>query len=647
MKIFLERIIFHNRAPFEQLDIALEENDIAVLTAANGKGKTTVISHIVDAIYEITKGNFGNQNDKFNDNFYRVGSSTDFLDINSFSLVYLRFSFGIKKIDYVNINGLCRKEEYESLINLDNKIPFEEIETFLKEQKYLKYISKSSLKTDIVQMFDKNIITYFPAYRYELPAFLNDIYKYSSEFNIDFEKNGFLKNPIEVVTGLKEFANWILDVILDAQLGYNQVSNIKRYPDGYQYVEINNEISIINNLETILTNTLQSKINSQLRFGIGPRNNGGVRVQVFDKVRNIPIYPSIHGLSSGESSMLMIFGEILRQADKLKNNTSLNEIKGIVFIDEVDKHLHIKLQKEILPKMFMLFPNIQFIISSHSPFLNIGLAEQTKSRSKIIDLNNAGVITNAESNDLYLEVYNMMIDENERFKSKFEDLNKFIDKNSKDYKTLIITEGKTDTYHLKAAFTRLNFSHLKIEFYEINEDWGDSRLKSMLEHLSKIPQKQKVIGIFDRDDQIIVKYIEELDKPFKSLGNNVFAMCIPPVNVDVYGQEISIEHYYPIELLLKKDSNGRRIFLGNEFYESGNSTDGKFQTKISNIKHKVKVNGIIDEKVFNKEDLKQNQNIALSKMNFANLVNNQDFANDLDFKEFVNIFQKIEEIINM
>lgn len=42
---------------------------------------------------------------------------------------------------------------------------------------------------------------------------------------------------------------------------------------------------------------------------------------------------------------------------------------GIVLIDEVDKHLHITLHFSILPKLFELFPNIQFIVSSHSPFL--------------------------------------------------------------------------------------------------------------------------------------------------------------------------------------------------------------------------------------------------------------------------------------
>jgi len=46
-KISIERIIFKNRAPFENLDLIFNENEIAVLTAVNGQGKTTILSHIV------------------------------------------------------------------------------------------------------------------------------------------------------------------------------------------------------------------------------------------------------------------------------------------------------------------------------------------------------------------------------------------------------------------------------------------------------------------------------------------------------------------------------------------------------------------------------------------------------------------------
>jgi hypothetical protein len=45
------------------------------------------------------------------------------------------------------------------------------------------------------------------------------------------------------------------------------------------------------------------------------------------------------------------------------------DLEGVVLIDEVETHLHVELQKKILPFLCDFFPKIQFIISTHSPFV--------------------------------------------------------------------------------------------------------------------------------------------------------------------------------------------------------------------------------------------------------------------------------------
>ena len=88
------------------------------------------------------------------------------------------------------------------------------------------------------------------------------------------------------------------------------------------------------------------------------------------------------------------------------------------------------------------------------------------------------------------------------------------------------------------------------------------------------------------------------------------------------------------------------MFLGQEFYPSGNSIDGKYQTKISQIKHKVEFNGIIDDKVFLSTDLQQKQNVALTKKSFVNLIESDaEYAEDFDFNEFNQIIDIIQDII--
>jgi predicted ATP-dependent endonuclease of OLD family len=646
MKIFIEKITIKNRAPFDTLNLDFNENEIAVLTAVNGSGKTTILSHIVDAWYEMAKPHFYNEFEGKENKLYRVSTNIYNLDNEQPSFVYIRFHTPEGNIDYVDIRAKCSQDQYNAAISLENKIPFANIQKDLEKNNFSKRVSTLFDKNKAETVFNNNVITYFPSYRYETPGYLNDPYKVNLDFTKQISFSGYLPNPLEVVTGLPQLANWIMDVVLDMDL-YKQIQNING-----RIFDLTPERTVLwNSLNTIIEKTLISrKYQGTLRFGIGKRNSGGNRISIMNELtldgkNPRTFYPTIFNLSSGEAAMLCLFGEILRQADKTKNNIALQQITGIVLIDEVDKHLHIKLQKEVLPVLFQLFPNIQFILSSHSPFLSMGLAEKTKERARIIDLDNMGISTNPTSNELYIEVYNMMIGENERFKELYLLLQQAI---TSDTKPLIITEGKTDTKHLKKAKETLNIKDCDVEFYEINEDWGDSKLKTLLEHLSKIKQLRKIIGVFDRDDENkgIVSEIEKDGQSYKNYSNTVFAFCIPLTNEDIYGTRISIEHYYKKEDLLKVDKQGRRLFLGEEFYQSGNSKDGKYQTKISNIQHKIDINGVIDEKVYKKKDLEQKVSIAMSKDDFATLIADVNFSKDFDFSKFNLIFDKITQIIN-
>lgn len=119
----------------------------------------------------------------------------------------------------------------------------------------------------------------------------------------------------------------------------------------YHVYNANDCFKLRNCFNSILSNTLSSKISGECRIGIGPRNNSGSRVSIVQDMYDGTIeniYPTIFNISSGEAAMLCLFGEVLHQADKIGE---LLDVNGIVLIDEADKHLHIKLQKEILPKL--------------------------------------------------------------------------------------------------------------------------------------------------------------------------------------------------------------------------------------------------------------------------------------------------------
>lgn len=77
---------------------------------------------------------------------------------------------------------------------------------------------------------------------------------------------------------------------------------------------------------------------------------------------------SCRQLSEGENSIIALVGDIARRLS-IANTSNLQPLtgKGIVLIDEIDLHLHPSWQARILPILMKVFPNIQFIVTTHSP----------------------------------------------------------------------------------------------------------------------------------------------------------------------------------------------------------------------------------------------------------------------------------------
>lgn len=74
-------------------------------------------------------------------------------------------------------------------------------------------------------------------------------------------------------------------------------------------------------------------------------------------------------LSSGYAAVLDILVDIIIRMEKRTDKTFDFNMPGIVLIDEIETHLHLELQKKILDLLTTVFPNIQFIVTTHSPFI--------------------------------------------------------------------------------------------------------------------------------------------------------------------------------------------------------------------------------------------------------------------------------------
>lgn len=74
-------------------------------------------------------------------------------------------------------------------------------------------------------------------------------------------------------------------------------------------------------------------------------------------------------LAQGHSAALNIFFELLIQSHARREHFGVppGRLHGIVLVDEIETHLHLRLQELILPFLTDLFPTFQFIVATHSP----------------------------------------------------------------------------------------------------------------------------------------------------------------------------------------------------------------------------------------------------------------------------------------
>ena len=91
-----------------------------------------------------------------------------------------------------------------------------------------------------------------------------------------------------------------------------------------------------------------------------------------------PIEKRIERMSDGYRIMVALVADIASRLAEGNPSEQCSGLKdpldgnGIVLIDEIDLHLHPKLQRVIIGKLTKIFPNVQFIVSTHSPNVVIG-----------------------------------------------------------------------------------------------------------------------------------------------------------------------------------------------------------------------------------------------------------------------------------
>lgn len=97
----------------------------------------------------------------------------------------------------------------------------------------------------------------------------------------------------------------------------------------------------------------------------------------------------IEQMSDGYKIIIAMVADIAsRMAEANPEMLDPLQTSGIILIDEIDLHLHPKWQRIVVNQLMETFPNIQFILTTHSPIIIAGAAD--KAQIIRLDINNLG-----------------------------------------------------------------------------------------------------------------------------------------------------------------------------------------------------------------------------------------------------------------
>lgn len=162
----------------------------------------------------------------------------------------------------------------------------------------------------------------------------------------DFEVTDSLRNCFDNINYFRDFYDWF------------------KTEEDVELRELRNNKSYHNPRLDCVRNALEKMIKGykNLRIELNPSrmlmtNSEGMDLQ-------------IEQLSGGYKAVLSVVADIAKRLSianpEVKNPL---EEQAVILIDELDLHLHPKWQKTIVDDLKRTFPNCQFIISTHSPFI--------------------------------------------------------------------------------------------------------------------------------------------------------------------------------------------------------------------------------------------------------------------------------------
>lgn len=322
--MLLEQLDIENFRGIKNLSLDLDRN-ITILSGVNGAGKTTIldaISHNLSwFILKVHRSSPGGSGDQISTSEIRNGASS--------SKIRTRYRDGGKKYSV----SLFKTKPGNVVSEKSDMTAFSELADLYKQR-----------ITDSNEICSIPILVYYTVGR--TVTDLVQRIKKTHHFNL----LSTYENALDPQVNYRTFFEWFRNL--------EDIEN-EQYRSLYLENQINVRLKGIPQLDVIRRVIEQFTGFKNITIKRNPH-----RMQL-EKDGEIL---GVEQLSEGERDLFALVGDLARRM-AIANPVMEDPLKGegIVLIDEIELHLHPKWQKEVIRKLSSIFPNVQFIITTHSP----------------------------------------------------------------------------------------------------------------------------------------------------------------------------------------------------------------------------------------------------------------------------------------